>query len=512
MTLASLLLVAFWIYPSVAQAVLPTPGVEHANGSGFAYAGTVNPTGIPPSGLPPIDMGQVSVTTTAGPGGATDVDVHGGILDVVHFGPGLSQLFTGVASVDAFMRAEVGAIHLAASVSADTDPFQYNSFPGALGQNPFYARAQVSIGACFVDVVTVPATQHAPHKGDLTTVTLEALAHISSLHADDPYDVGDPGSESLFPGASLLGPDGADLGDIISGTRVIENVPVLTPIGVRACFDAELQVTAGHDLGFDHHRYAGSYASDHAFVDALNTAGVVLTNDEGVGAIGSTGHDYGTLNGGSAITTTTTTTTTSTFVPPATLPTCAGYCGDGVVQADCAETCECPMVGGLSVAVCDAATATPALMPDCARCAGCAVDLSQCTTPTTAPPGATTSTTLPGATTTTTVATAPTTSTTVPCRTVRCILDAALHGPGCAGQTMPPKITKALDRTTDLLEQEGESSPRKARRLLRLARHSLAIAEHSVKRDVRGKKPKLTAACSADVERAIADVRGETGG
>jgi hypothetical protein len=33
-----------------------------------------------------------------------------------------------------------------------------------------------------------------------------------------------------------------------------------------------------------------------------------------------------------------------------------------------------------------------------------------------------------------------------------------------------------------------------------------------VKRDARGKKPKLTAACSADVERAIADVRGETGG
>src|SRR4030095_10512466 len=201
----------------------------------------------------------------------------------------------------------------------------------------------------------------------------------------------------------------------------------------------------------------------------------------------------------------------SPLVPPATLPTCAGYCGDGVVQADCAETCECPMVGALSVAVCDTATATPALMPYCARCVGCAVALSQCTTPTTAPPGttttmpdvttnttlpgATTSTTLPGATTTTTVAAAPTTSTTVPCRTVRCILDAALHGPGCAGQTMPPKITNALDRTTDLLEQEGVSSARKARRLLRHARRSLTMAERAVKRDVQGKKQKLTAAC-----------------
>lgn len=96
MALASLLLVNFWMLPGVAQAVLPTPGVENANGSGFAYAGTVNPTGVPPSGLPPIDMGPVSVTTTHGPGGATDVDVPGGILDVVHFGPGLGQLFTGV--------------------------------------------------------------------------------------------------------------------------------------------------------------------------------------------------------------------------------------------------------------------------------------------------------------------------------------------------------------------------------------------------------------------------------
>ena len=84
---------------------------------------------------------------------------------------------------------------------------------------------------------------------------------------------------------------------------------------------------------------------------------MVFTNDEGVGAVASTGHDYGTLKGGPTITTTRTTTTTSTFVPPTTLPTCAGYCGDGVVQSDCAEMCECPMVGGLSVAVCDAATA-----------------------------------------------------------------------------------------------------------------------------------------------------------
>jgi hypothetical protein len=45
MTLASLLLVTFWIFPGVAQAVLPTPGVEHVNGSGLTYAGTMSRRG-----------------------------------------------------------------------------------------------------------------------------------------------------------------------------------------------------------------------------------------------------------------------------------------------------------------------------------------------------------------------------------------------------------------------------------------------------------------------------------
>src|SRR5262249_58261149 len=52
-------------------------------------------------------------------------------------------------------------------------------FAGARGQNPFYAQALVSIGAGFVDVVTVPATADAPNPGDLTTATLAVLASCS---------------------------------------------------------------------------------------------------------------------------------------------------------------------------------------------------------------------------------------------------------------------------------------------------------------------------------------------
>ena len=56
--------------------------------TGFAYVGTVNPTTVPMSALPPIDLAPVVVTQTNGPGGAKDVEIHGGTLDVVHFGPG----------------------------------------------------------------------------------------------------------------------------------------------------------------------------------------------------------------------------------------------------------------------------------------------------------------------------------------------------------------------------------------------------------------------------------------
>ncbi len=148
-------------------------GMQGLGGLGFTYVGTVNPgtaANGPPPGVPPVDVGAISVVTTDGPGGSREVTVHGGNLDVVHFGAGLSQLFTGVASMDAFVHAEIGSIHLAASAAAETLPIRYAApFPGALGENPFYAQAEVSIDGCCDDVVTVPATLNAPNAGDLTS-------------------------------------------------------------------------------------------------------------------------------------------------------------------------------------------------------------------------------------------------------------------------------------------------------------------------------------------------------
>lgn len=523
LTLAAML-VGSWILSGTARAQLPTPGCKDSVGVGFTYVGTVNPgtaASGPPPGVPPVDVGAMSVVTTDGPGGSREVTVHGGNLDAVHFGAGLSQLFEGDASIDAFVHAEIGSIHLATSAAAETLPFRYEApFPGALGENPFYAQGQVSIGGCCDDVVTVPATQAAPNAGDLTTVTLQVgYSGNEKEGADFDFDL----RNAPRPSAFLSLADGSDLGGVISGGRMLGNVPVLTPIALRFCFSGGLLVTAGHDLPPQFYgtvyQHGGDVASDHAFYDALNTAEIKLTNADGAGATGATGHDYGTFSGGSTITTTTTTTTTSTFVPPSTLPSCTGYCGDGIVQADCAETCECPMAGDLAVAVCDAGTAIPSLTPDCARCTGCMVDLSPCaapatsTTSTTAPaPAITTTTTArgPGATTSTVPGVA-TTSTTVPCGTVRCLLDAGLHNPLCAGETIPPTIRKNFDRAIHLVEQAGGSAPTRMRRLIKHARRALALADTAAKKAARGKKPKLTVACAAAIEGAAEDVRKNLG-
>src|SRR5262249_47795883 len=257
----------------------------------------------------------------------------------------------GVAGIDAFVHAEIGSIHLAESAAAETLPLRYGApFPGVLGENPFYAQASVYINGCCSDVVTVPATQKAQSKGDLATVTLE-VAYSGNEKAGADFDI--DLRSAPRPSAFLSLADGTDLGGVISGTRTL-NVPVLTPIGLRFCFGGQLAVTAGHGLPNQFYgtvyQHGGDIGSDHAFYDALNTAEIALTNEDGAGAMGATGHDYGTLSGGSTITTTTTTTTTSTFVPPPPPPRRTGECGDGAGQAHRAATCAGARRGGTGLA------------------------------------------------------------------------------------------------------------------------------------------------------------------
>src|SRR5262249_38212535 len=127
-------------------------------------------------------------------------------------------------------------------------------------------------------------------------------------------------------GADLSLADGTDLGGVFTedpvifspsdpvcpfgASRMIANVPVLTPIVLTFNFSVRLSVTAGHGLygvarqGLLALAHSGDFPTDQAAIDALNTAEVMLTNADGAGATGRTGHDYGTLNGGPTITTT----------------------------------------------------------------------------------------------------------------------------------------------------------------------------------------------------------------
>lgn len=119
------------------------------------------------------------------------------------------------------------------------------------------------------------------------------------------------------------------------------------------------------------------------------------------------------------VTTTTTTPTTTTTAPPV----CEqGHCGNGVVEPECEESCDCGMeqtsCSGVSIL-------SPPDSPECRLCTNCHIDDSGCTTTTTTTTMAPTTTTAEGASTTTT--TTPegtsTTTTTVPSACGNGVLD-----------------------------------------------------------------------------------------
>ncbi len=102
--------------------------------------------------------------------------------------------------------------------------------------------------------------------------------------------------------------------------------------------------------------------------------------------------------------------------------------------------------------------------------------------------------------------TAPPTTTTLPCRSVRCTLDDGLGSAACAGETIPPTISKNFDRASSLIEQ-AESTPRKAKRLLRRAKKILLQSAKAAGRAGKGKTPKLTAGCAATIQQAADGIR-----
>src|SRR5581483_5073702 len=114
-------------------------------------------------------------------------------------------------------------------------------------------------------------------------------------------------------------------------------------------------------------------------------------------------------------------------------------------------------------------------------------------TPTTSPLAATTTTTLP------------------PCTTARCTIGAATNGASCAGQTIPPNIAKKLALAITQAELAPSQTPKKAKRLEKSAKRLLVKAKKLVMKAARGRHPKLSGACAADLVTAIGEATGVVG-
>ena len=112
-------------------------------------------------------------------------------------------------------------------------------------------------------------------------------------------------------------------------------------------------------------------------------------------------------------------------------------------------------------------------------------------------------------TTTSSTLAAVTTTTIPPCTTARCLFDAALHGPACAGASVPQAVTGKIAAAVGLLDRVASSSGKKERRLLAHARRVLGAITHAAAHASKGKKPHIPAACSMAIADATGAVRGE---
>jgi len=475
--------------------------------------------------------------------GSEDLVVDAGDHQAIHFGPGWSSLFSSGAAMHGFARVKVGVVRLHVATLAAVDKL---SEP--LGKNPFQAAAGIAMAGNFQLTLT-PPTPQGKSPGDPTTMAIRPVLECSdvlelfignvlgaymglhtqigaSLRTTDDEILGETGTANFGCGASV--------------PPMVIGVTAGTPVVVTYSAALSAVSIAGNNLPI-----IGSTTEFRIFGVALNTGYVLVTDEEGHGVVGQDGHDYGVPPVEETITTTTVTTTTTTFVPPTTLPGCAAeaYCGDGMHQPACGEACDCPTTAqGAAVLACDAATSVPMLDPSCARCVGCQIDLTPCSTTSTTTPGATTTSTdtLPEPTTTT--GPEPSTTTTTlppsctrddactddgdPCTAEQCVEGACrrsdLDGvPGarcacdrpasaaCAGQTLPPRLTKKIAAACHALERaEGATKTKQRRKLVQKAARGWHAAGGALSKPPVGKA--LSPDCITELGAALDDAAART--
>lgn len=135
------------------------------------------------------------------------------------------------------------------------------------------------------------------------------------------------------------------------------------------------------------------------------------------------------------------------------------------------------------------------------------------TSSTTTVPAASTTTTLlpPLVTTTTAVTTIPPTTTTLPCSTVRCVLEESLASDACRDATVPPRVAKSFSRASDLIDRAAAASAGKARKLRRQAKHVLALAATAARRSAGGRTPRISPGCNEEIQEAVLSARAGLG-
>lgn len=509
--LAAVLCSAIGAVPRFASAAV----VATATGDGWCGV-TAN---SPPNQVPHLVPVQMQ-TTPLGNGGI-EFQMGCGSLDGFSFGAALQQGFAGWAGVNGFGEARPGVIRGYLGVAGLVSPTRYEI--GVFATNPYQAKAAGSLVGALTDTFVVPATAAAPNPGDPTTI--EVHVHLSCVENAN-YAVEWDWQTTV--GAAVKSADDVPIDGVQLQTVIVSGYPGLhSPCPLdNVAFPKVVNVTVGQTVKIDHYLtislgmvYArdSSFPSIEGYTDALNTARLAVFSAEHTPLTGESGWVYDdpqNLPTLPTITTTTTTSTTQLLVTTTTLAGCDTTCGNGVVDAACGETCDCPHSDDPVTAAygCTGAAIVPS-QTDCMVCRGCTLDQHICDAALPPTTSTTTTTTLAGATTTTTIPAG--------CEGQagaalgRCLLEAALALPLCGDETLPRGTDRALrGKLGGASKQLGaavSAAGRKQARLLKKARRLLDAADRSSAAAAKRKKKPISTVCADTIGSLVLQVTNTIG-
>jgi Tol biopolymer transport system component len=91
-----------------------------------------------------------------------------------------------------------------------------------------------------------------------------------------------------------------------------------------------------------------------------------------------------------------------------------------------------------------------------------------------------------------------------PCSGAECVLGDTSANRACAGQPLPARVTKKLDRAVAWSEQASSGAPRRADRLLKRARKALTMEAAAATRAAKGRRPRISSDCASALRDAAA--------